>query len=85
MVYLDGTSRDITIDRLIKFLQEAKKDLGGKTKVVLGHDSEFRSIELISAELVEGSFGYYEWVGDPDEDEEIGEDVKTVLALTAVQ
>ena len=77
MTYLE-TNKDVTIDELIKTLQKAKKDLGGNAKVLVNHNDDFHSLEIVTADMVEGSYGYYEWVGDPDEDEEAGE---TVLAL----
>lgn len=77
MAYLE-TSKDVTIDELIKTLQKAKKDLGGNAKVLVNHNDDFHSLEIVAADMVEGSYGYYEWTGDPDEDEETGETVLTL-------
>lgn len=82
MVYLEG-NKDVTIDQLIKILQKAKSDLGGKTKVLISMNDEFRSLNVVSADMVEGSYDYYDWVGDPDEveDEEVDDEVEIVLSL----
>lgn len=87
MVYLEG-NKDVTIDQLIKILQKAKSNLGGKTKVLVSLDDEFRSIEIIDEDIVEGDYGYYDWVGFPDEveDEDLKDndlDCETVLTLIA--
>lgn len=87
MVYLEG-NKDVTIDQLIKILQKAKSNLGGKTKVLVSFDDEFRSIEIIDEDIVEGDYGYYDWVGFPDEveDEDLKDndlDCETVLTLIA--
>lgn len=83
MVYLEG-NKDVTIDQLIKILQKAKSNLGGKAKVLVSFDDEFRGIEIVSEDVVEGDFRYYDWVGDPEEvgDEDF-EDCETVLTLVA--
>lgn len=83
MVYLE-TSKDVTIDQLIKILQKAKSNLGGKAKVLVSFDDEFRGIEIVSEDVVEGDFRYYDWVGDPEEvGDEHFEDCETVLTLVA--
>ena len=81
MVYLNSkVDKDVTIDQLIKILQKAKNDLGGKTKVLVSFDDDFRSLQMVSSDVVEGGYGYYEevvWARNSDEDSE------TVLTLVA--
>ena len=83
MVYLEG-NKDVTIDQLIKILQKAKSNLGGKAKVLVSFNDEFRGIEIVSEDIVEGDFRFYDWVGDPEVvgDEDF-EDCETVLTLVA--
>lgn len=83
MVYLEG-NKDVTIDQLIKILQKAKSNLGGKAKVLVSFNGEFRSIEIVDEDIVEGDFGYYDWVAFPEEvGDEHFEDCETVLTLIA--
>lgn len=84
MVYLETTRKDVTIDQLIKILQKAKSELpaGGKTKVLMSVNDDYHSVEIISSDFAEGSYGYWEWTGDPEEDEEMGDD-ETVLSLVS--
>lgn len=83
MVYLNSKgNKDVTIDQLIKILQRAKSDLGGQTKVLVSFDDDFRSLQMVSSDVVEGDFGYYEevvWARNFDEDD----DSETVLTLIA--
>lgn len=83
MVYLEG-NKDVTIDQLIKILQKAKSNLGGKAKVLVSFNDEFRGIEIVSEDIVEGEFRYYDWVAYPEEvRDEHFEDCETVLTLVA--
>lgn len=81
MVYLNSKgNKDVTIDQLIKILQRAKSDLGGNTKVLVSFDDGFGSLQMVSSDVVEGGYGYYEevvWARNFDEDD----DSETVLTL----
>lgn len=81
MVFLETVNKDVTIDQLIRVLQEAKAELPnkGKTKVLLSVEDDFHSIGAITADFAEGKFPHWEWTGDPEEDEDMGDE--TVLSL----
>ena len=78
MVYLE-TNKGITIDKLIRILQEAKADHGGKTRVLISVDDRYHDLGAVAAEFAEGGYGHWSWAGDPEEDEFMGDEL--VLSL----
>lgn len=81
-VYIESEN-GVTIDQLIRALQDAKNTLGGDTVVVAGGESDcaYRDISLVIPNYVERFGGTYEFAGNPDEDEDEGNQVVLTILL----